>query len=94
MEPTSAVLSGVSIINMIILGVLMFIFGKMYVRTRAQMPLGMIVFSVMLFLHNTIGAYAYFSMAELFSHEIFPYLLGVHIAELAGILIFLKITLD
>ncbi|MBI5147043.1 MAG: hypothetical protein HZA84_07475 [Thaumarchaeota archaeon] len=94
MEPTSAVLSGVSIINMIILGVLMFIFGKMYVRTRAQMPLGMIVFSVMLFLHNTIGAYAYFSMAELFSQEIFPYLLGVHIAELAGILIFLKITLD
>lgn len=94
MEPTSAVLSGVSIINMIILSVLMFIFGKMYVRTRAQMPLGMIVFSVMLFLHNTIGAYAYFSMAELFSHEIFPYLLGVHIAELAGILIFLKITLD
>ncbi len=94
MEPTSAVLSGVSIINMTILGILMFIFGKMYVRTRAQMPLGMIVFSVMLFLHNTIGAYAYFSMAELFSHEIFPYLLGVHIAELAGILIFLKIAMD
>lgn len=94
MEPTSAVLSGVSIINMIILGILMFIFGKMYVRTRAQMPLGMIVFSVMLFLHNTIGAFAYFSMAELFSREIFPYLLGVHIAELAGLLIFLKITMD
>lgn len=94
MESTSAVLSGVSIVNMIILGILMSIFGKMYVRTKAQMPLGMIVFSVMLFLHNTIGAYAYFSMSELFSQEIFPYLLGVHIAELAGILIFLKITMD
>ncbi|MEM3077561.1 MAG: hypothetical protein QXW38_08105 [Candidatus Nitrosotenuis sp.] len=94
METTSAVLSGVSITNMIVLGILMFIFGKMYAKTRAQMPLGMIVFSVMLFLHNTIGAYAYFSMSQLFSHEIFPYLLGVHIAELAGILIFLKITMD
>jgi len=94
MEPTSAVLSGVSIVNMIVLGILMCVFGKMYVKTHAQMPLGMIVFSVMLFLHNIIGAYAYFSMADLFSHEIFPYLLGVHIAELAGILIFLKITLD
>ncbi|MEM2785247.1 MAG: hypothetical protein QXW37_09245 [Candidatus Nitrosotenuis sp.] len=94
METTSAVLSGVSITNMIVLGILMFIFGKMYAKTRAQMPLGMIVFSVMLFLHNTIGAYAYFSMSQLFSHEIFPYLLGVHIAELAGILIFLKIAMD
>jgi len=94
MEQTSAILSGVSITNMIVLGALMFIFGRMYVRTKAQLPLGMIVFSVMLFLHNTIGAYAYFSMAELFAPEIFPYLLGVHIAELAGILIFLKITMD
>ncbi|HXG14086.1 MAG TPA: hypothetical protein VNK25_03050 [Candidatus Nitrosotenuis sp.] len=94
METTSAILSGVSIANMIVLGILMFIFGKMYTKTRAQMPLGMIVFSVMLFLHNTIGAYAYFSMSQLFSPEIFPYLLGVHIAELAGILIFLKITME
>jgi hypothetical protein len=94
MEPTSAVLSGVSIVNMIVLGILMYVFGRMYAKTHAQMPLGMIVFSVMLFLHNIIGAYAYFSMDDLFSHEIFPYLLGVHIAELAGILIFLKITLD
>ncbi len=94
MEPISAVLSGVSIANMIVLGILIFVFGKMYANTKAQLPLGMIVFSVMLFLHNTIGAYAYFSMSQLFSHEIFPYLLGVHIAELAGILIFLKITMD
>ncbi|MFN3653795.1 MAG: hypothetical protein ACK4TO_00525 [Candidatus Nitrosotenuis sp.] len=94
METTSAILSGVSIANMIVLGILIFIFGKMYTKTKAQMSLGMIVFSVMLFLHNTIGAYAYFSMSQLFSHEIFPYLLGVHIAELAGILIFLKITMD
>lgn len=94
MEQTSAILSGVSIANMIVLGILMFVFGRMYVRTRAQLPLGMIVFSVMLFLHNTIGSYAYFSMSQLFSPEIFPYLLGVHIAELVGILIFLKITMD
>ena len=94
MDQTSAILSGVSIANMVALGILMFVFGRMYVRTRAQLPLGMIVFSVMLFLHNIIGAYAYFSMAELFAPQIFPYLLGVHIAELAGILIFLKITMD
>ncbi len=94
MEPTSAILSIVSIGNMIILGILIFIFGKMYSKTKAQLPLGMIVVAGMLFLHNVIGAFAYFSMEHLFSQDIFPYMLGIGIAELAGLLIFLKITLD
>lgn len=94
MESTSAILSIVSIANMIVLGVLISIFARMYLKTRAQLPLGMIVVAGMLFLHNVIGSFAYFSMEELFSHEIFPYMLGVGIAELAGLLIFLKISLD
>ena len=94
MESNSLVLSIVSILNMAVLGVLIFIFGKIYVKTRAQLPLGMIVVTGMLFLHNIIGAFAYFSMDQIFSHEIFPYMLGVGIAELTGLLIFLKITLD
>ncbi len=94
MEPTSGILSAVSIANMAVLGILMYIFGKMYAKTKAQLPMGMIVVAVMLFLHNVIGAFAYFSMEQLFSPEIFPYMLGVGIAELAGLLIFLKITMD
>ncbi len=94
MEPASLVLSIVSIANMGILGILIAIFGKMYGKTRAQLPLGMIVVTVMLFLHNVIGAFAYFSMGMIFSQEIFPYMLGVGIAELVGLIIFLKITLD
>ncbi len=94
MEPNSLILSVVSIANMGILVILISIFGKMYGKTRAQLPLGMIVVTVMLFLHNVIGALAYFSMEMIFSSEIFPYMLGVGIAELAGLIIFLKITLD
>ncbi len=94
MEPNSLFLSIVSIANMGILVILIAIFGKMYGKTRAQLPLGMIVVTVMLFLHNVIGALAYFSMEMIFSNEIFPYMLGVGIAELAGLIIFLKITLD
>ena len=94
MEPTSAILSGFSIANMIVLGILMVNFGKMYSKTKAQLPLAMIIFAGMLFLHNTIGSFAYFSMHEIFSHEVFPYMLGVTIAELAGVLVLLKITLD
>ena len=68
MESNSLVLSIVSIVNMIVLGVLICIFGKMYAKTRAQLPLGMIVVAGMLFLHNVIGAFAYFSMDQIFSY--------------------------
>lgn len=94
MEPTSGILSAVSIANMAVLGILMVNFGRMYAQTKAQLPLGMIVVAGMLFLHNIIGAMAYFSMEMLFSQEIFPYMLGVGFAELAGLLMFLKISMD
>ncbi len=77
MEATSLVLSIVSIANMGILGIIIAIFGRMYGKTRAQLPLGMIVVAGMLFLHNVIGGIAYFSMEMIFSHDIFPYMLGV-----------------
>ncbi|MDE1770727.1 MAG: hypothetical protein KGI28_09305 [Thaumarchaeota archaeon] len=79
---------------MMALGVLIGVFAKMYSRTRAQLPLGMIFFAGLLFLHNVIGVYAYFSMMELYAAALLPYLLAVHVAELAGILILLRITLQ
>jgi hypothetical protein len=94
MELNSIILSIVSIANMVILGVLIVMFAKMYVKTKAELPLGMIVVAGMLFLHNVIGAFAYFSMDQIFSQEIFPYMLGVGIAELVGLVIFLKICLE
>jgi hypothetical protein len=79
---------------MVILGVLGVMFAKMYVKTKAQLPIGMMVVTSMLFLHNVIGSIGYFTMEPYFVPEIFPYLLGVGIAELIGLLIFLKISLE
>ena len=87
----STIVSGA---NLVVLGVLVGVFIKIYSRTKAQLPLGMIFFAGLLFLHNVIGVYAYFSMMELYATALLPYLLAVHVAELAGILIFLKITLQ
>jgi len=94
MEPVMTASTIVSGANMIALGLLIGVFAKMYLKTKAQLPLGMIFFAGLLFLHNLIGVYAYFSMMELYAAALLPYLLAVHIAELAGILILLKITLQ
>ncbi|RMW38336.1 MAG: hypothetical protein EA447_03600 [Nitrosopumilus sp.] len=63
-------------------------------KIRDQLPLRMVVVAVMLFLHNVVGPMVYFSMDRLFSNEIFSYLLRVLAADLVGLIIFLKITLD
>ncbi len=94
MEPIMTVSTIVSGANLVVLGVLVGVFIKIYSKTKAQLPLGMIFFAGLLFLHNVIGVYAYFSMMELYAAALLPYLLAVHVAELAGILIFLKITLQ
>ncbi|MDE1765620.1 MAG: hypothetical protein KGI27_04990 [Thaumarchaeota archaeon] len=94
MEPVMVASTVVSGANMIVLGILIGVFVKIYSKTKAQLPLGMIFFAGLLFLHNLIGVYAYFSMMELYAQALLPYLLAVHIAELAGILILLKITLQ
>lgn len=94
MESNSLILSIVSVVNMAIITVLIVMFTKMYVKTKAELPLGMIVVSSMLFLHNVIGALGYFMMESYFVPETFPYLLGVGIAELLGLGIFLKISME
>ena len=92
MEPLTAVLSSLSIANIIVLASLIVIFIFSYIKTKAQFPLFMTAFLGFLALHNLIGAQAYFTAGELFSESLFPYLVGVHGAELAGLLVFLKIS--
>ncbi len=87
----STIVSGA---NIIVLGTLIWIFSKIYSKTRAQLPLGMIFFAGLLALHNIIGVYSYFSMTDLYTLALLPYLLAVHTAELAGVLILLKVTLQ
>ena len=94
MEPIMMASTLVSAANMVALGVLIGVFVRIYSKTKAQLPLGMIFFSGLLFLHNAIGVYAYFSMMELYAPALLPYLLAVGVAELAGIIVLLKITLQ
>ncbi len=94
MEPPLLTLSVISLVNIGILTTLIVLFARMYVMTRAQLPLGMIVVAVSLLLHNLIGAAGFFSHDMLVSDSLFPYMLGVGITELVGLSIFLKITVD
>jgi hypothetical protein len=84
--------SVVSMANMAILVVLLAVYGRIYNKTGATFTIGLMIFAGMLMLHNVIAVYGYFAMAPLYSDDLLPYFVGIHIAELAGLIALLKVT--
>lgn len=82
----------VSMANMAILVVLLAVYGRIYGKTGATFTIGLMIFAGMLMLHNVIAVYGYFAMAPLYSDDLLPYFVGIHIAELAGLIALLKVT--
>ena len=83
----------IGLANIGILTALLVIYGKVYKNTKAIFTIGLIFFAGLLMLHNIIAVYAYFAMEQLYSIGLLPYFVGVHIAELAGLLILFRVTL-
>jgi hypothetical protein len=82
----------VSMINMAILVMLLAVYANIYRKTGAAFTVGLIVFVGMLMFHNVIAIYGYFVMAPLYSDDLLPYFVGIHVAELAGLIALLKVT--
>jgi len=82
----------VGMVNMAVLIALLVVYANIHRRTRATFTIGLMVFAGMLMLHNVIAVYGYFAMAKLYSDDLLPYFAGIHIAELAGLIALLKVT--
>ena len=83
----------VSVLNVAVLSILLVIYTKTYLKSRAVFTIGLMFFTVMLMLHNLIAVYAYLVMAPLYPDQLLPYFVAIHIAELFGIVSLLKVTL-
>jgi len=82
-----------SMASMAILVALLAVYGRIYNKTGATFTIGLMIFASMLMLHNVIAVYGYFAMAPLYSDDLLPYFVGIHIAELAGLIALLKVTI-
>ena len=88
-----ALSAGIALVNVALLIALLTIYARIYKSTRAVLTVGLMFFAGMLMLHNIIAVYAYFAMEPLYAVALLPYFLAVHLAELAGIAVLLKVTL-
>ena len=94
MAPFALVTSTISIVNIALQVTLITVYAKIYRTTSAIFALGLLFFASMLILHNIIAVYTYFAMTPLYSDELFPYFTAIYLAELAGLAVLLKITLE
>jgi hypothetical protein len=83
----------IALVNVALLVALLTIYARIYKNTKASFTIGLIFFAGMLVLHNIIAVYAYFAMEPLYSMELLPFFVVIHLAELAGIAVLLKVTL-
>ncbi|HEY6535061.1 MAG TPA: hypothetical protein VIY08_04560 [Candidatus Nitrosocosmicus sp.] len=93
MEPLIQITALISLINVIILVGLLIIYIRIYKSSKAVFTLGLMVFSIMMMLHNIIAIVAYFTMTPSYAENLHTYFFGIHVTELVGLIILLKITL-
>ena len=84
---------GLASVNSVILLVLIYLYGRIAVRTHASYSIGLVIFGGLLLLHNLLTAFAYGTMSPLFGDDALPYLSAMGGAELAGLLVLLRMTL-
>lgn len=93
METMMMVAVGLASANSIILLVLLFVYSKIVLKTKAMYAAGLLIFAVLLLAHNLLTISAYVLMAPVFEAEAMPFPLGISALELGGLAVLVKITL-
>ena len=83
---------GLATVNSAILIGLIYLYARISIRSRAAYSVGLAIFAGLLLVHNLLTAVAYGTMSPLFGSEALPYLSAMSGAELAGLLVLLRIT--
>src|SRR5438874_12410659 len=68
-------------------------YAKVYRDTRAQFSLGLTIFAAILFAQNILAVYSFVTMSPFIGEPFLPYLLGMNIAQVLGILVLFRTTL-
>jgi hypothetical protein len=79
--------------NVILLLSLIYLYGRIVLKTRAAYSAGLLVFAVLLLLHNVVTVVGYVFMANFFDDQVYPFLMGITICEFGALVALLKVTL-
>jgi len=81
-----------SSLNVVVLLVLMYMYSRIVLRSRAAYPLGLMIFASLLIVQNLLTAYSYIAMTSFFGGAVLPYLATISVLEFGGLLTLTRIT--
>lgn len=81
-----------AVLNTIVLLVLLSLYARIALKSKAAHSIGLLVFALFLLAQNLITVFAYVTMSPLFGHEALPFLSGISAMEFVGLLVLAKIT--
>ncbi len=81
-------------ISAILLLVLVAVYIRVYRDTHAQFSLGLSIFASILFAQNVLAVYSFVTMASFILDPFLPFLLVINIAQVLGVLVLLRTTIQ
>ena len=79
-------------LNTIVLLVLLVMYGRIALKSRAAHSVGLVVFALFLLAQNLMTVLAYVMMSPWFGSGALPFLSGISALEFVGLLVLAKIT--
>ena len=80
-------------VNSVLLLVLLLLYGRIVIKSRATYAVGLMIFALLLLAQNLLSVFAFITMEPLFAAGALPLLSGIAALELGGLLVLLRITL-
>ena len=81
-------------ISAILLLVLVAVYIRVYRDTHAQFSLGLSIFASILFAQNVLAVYSFVTMASFILDPFLPFQLAINIAQVLGVLVQLRTTIQ
>jgi hypothetical protein len=82
-----------SVLNVILLVGLLYVYARMALKTRAGYTLGLMVFSGLLVAQNSGMVYVCGFLTDYYGWQLAPYFAGIAVLEFVGLLTLFKVTL-
>jgi hypothetical protein len=81
-----------AVISAVLMTALIFVYARVYKDTRAQFSLGLTIFAMIFLAQNILAIYSFMTMSPYIGEPFLPYLLGINIAQVLGILVLFRTT--
>lgn len=92
MDVYATAATGMSLVNIILLGGLLYLYARMVSKTHAGYTYGLMIFSGLLVAQNSGMAYLCGFLNEYYNWQLSPYFAAVAVLEFGGLLVLLRIT--